>query len=325
MMPDVCTMESTQQELPPQEMSLSEQAAAWFLRRQEGDCGDTERQEFETWLAASATHRSEYQRYVQLWHNLDHVGSVTTPGRRRKTRAAITLAALVTVLGTMQWFASREEIITTALGQRQHIVLADGTVVDMNTNTVLRVAMSGYTRKVTLEQGEALFNVAHSALRPFEVHAGSGTLRDIGTSFNVVRENGKTTVAVLDGYVQVRPDNLASAAVILHGGEQLAYSAHDRSAISAVNTRAATAWREGRMIFHDTPLAEVINQINRYHPRQIMLTDAGLNNLKVSGEFNTADREGLLRALKILFPLSSEEHGEVTTLSYAHPHQRQAG
>src|SRR3989338_704491 len=68
MMPGVCTMKNIQQELPLQEMSHSEQAAAWFLRRQEGGCSEAERQEFEAWLAASATHRSEYQQYVQLWH-----------------------------------------------------------------------------------------------------------------------------------------------------------------------------------------------------------------------------------------------------------------
>ncbi len=310
---------NAQQELP----SLSEQAAAWFLRMQEGDCSDAERQEFETWLAADTARRNEYQQYAQLWYNLDHVGGVAISSRGRKVRTGIALAVLVVMLGTVQWATSREETITTALGQRQHIVLADGTAVDMNTATVLRVAMSGYTRKVTLEHGEALFNVAHSALRPFEVHAGNGSLRDIGTSFNVARENEKTTVAVLEGEVQVKLDNPSSAvAVTLHGGEQLAYTAHDRSAISAVDAKAATAWREGRMIFHETPLAEVVNQINRYHTRQIVLTDAGLNELKVSGEFNTADREGLIRALKMLFPLSSEERGEVTTLSPAH--QRQA-
>lgn len=303
---------------------LAEEAAGWFLKLNDPACNEAERQEFETWLAANATHRSEYQQYVQLWRNLDQVGGVTTPSRRRKARTGIALAVLVAMLGTVQWAISREEIITTALGQRQHLVLADGTAVDMNTATVLRVAMSGFTRKVTLEQGEALFNVAHSALRPFEVHAGGGILRDIGTSFNVARENEKTTVAVLEGEVQVRLNNLASAAVVmLHGGEQLAYSEHGLSAISALDAKAATAWREGRMSFHDTPLAEVINQINRYHTRQIVLTDARLSGLKVSGEFNTADREGLLRALKILFPLGSEERGEVTTLSSAH--QRQAG
>lgn len=319
MTPAAYTMKTCQPELPLPQNCLTEQAAAWFLRMQEGDCSDAERQEFETWLAASPTHRDEYQQYVQLWRNLDQIGGVTIPSRRRKERAGIALVALVTILGAMQWVASREETFTTALGEQQQIVLADGTTVDMNTTTVLRVAMSGFTRKVTLEQGEALFNVAHSALRPFEVHAGSGTLRDIGTSFNVVREGEKTTVAVLEGEVQVSLDNADSvAAVTLHGGEQLAYSAHELSAVSVADAKAATAWREGRIIFRDTPLAEVIDQINRYHPRQIVLTDAGLGDLKVSGEFNTADREGLIQALKTRFPLISAERGDVTALSQMH-------
>jgi len=218
------------------------------------------------------------------------------------------------ILGAAQQVTSREEVITTALGQRQHIVLADGTAVDMNTATVLRVAMSGFTRKVTLERGEALFEVAHGALRPFEVYAGNATLRDIGTSFNVARENDKTIVAVLEGEVQIRLDNPTSAAATLRGGEQLAYSARGLSEISPLDAATATAWRDGRLVFHDTPLAEVVRQINRYHTRQVVLADARLSGLKVSGEFNADDRAGLIRALKILFPLRSEERGEVTTL-----------
>lgn len=306
-------MKDIRQEIPSQENSISEQAAAWFLRIQEGDCGDVKRQEFETWLDANPQHRSEYQQYVELWSNLDYLGDIT-PSRRKKMRAGVALVALVAIFCTMQWFASDEKIITAALGQRQHIVLSDGTAVDMNTNTIIKVTMSGLTRKVTLEQGEALFNVAHSA-RPFEVHAGNGVLRDIGTSFNVSHESEKTTVAVLEGEVEINLDNLAKAATVtLHGGEQLSYSAYDRSAISAADVNAATAWREGRMVFHDTPLAEVISQINRYHARRIILADARLGDLKVSGEFNTTDREGLIRALKMLFLLRSEEHEEVTTL-----------
>lgn len=310
------TMKPFQKELHLQKNHLTEQAAAWFLRMQEGDCNDAERQEFENWLAANTAHRNEYQQYVQLWRNLDQVNGVTITSRRRKERASIVLVVLVTMLGALQWISGREEIFITALGEQQHIVLADGTTVDMNTNTKLRVALSGFTRKVTLDQGEALFNVAHSALRPFEVHAGGGTLRDIGTSFNVIRENEKTNIKVLEGEVQVSLDNPGStAAVILHGGEQLAYSARELSAKFAVDAREATAWRDGRVIFRDTPLADVINQINRYHPRQIALADTELGNLKVSGEFNTFDREGLIQALKIRFPLNSEDRDNVTILS----------
>lgn len=297
----------------PCENTLEEQAAAWFLRIQEGDCSAAERQEFETWLGANPDHRREYQQYVQLWNNLDQVGAPSA--RRRKLRGGIALLALVALLGAAQWLASREEIIATALGERRHVVLADGTAVDMNTATVLKVGMSGFTRRVTLEQGEALFEVAHSALRPFAVRAGNATLRDIGTSFNVARDNDATTVAVLEGEVQVRLDGQDSAAAVsLRGGEQLAYSAGGLSEIVPADAAAATAWRAGRLIFRETPLAEVVRQINRYHARQVVLADNRLGSLKVSGEFNAADREGLIRSVKILFPLRSEERGEVTAL-----------
>lgn len=295
------------------ENTLEEQAAAWFLCIQEGDCSTAERQEFETWLAGNPDHRREYQKYVQLWNNLDQVGSMSAPKRRKKAHTGVVLLALAALLGTAQWLTSREEVITTALGQRQHILLADGTAVDMNTATMLRVAMSGFTRKVTLERGEALFDVAHGSLRPFEVRAGNATMRDIGTSFNVTRENDKITVAVLEGEVQIRLDNQAGAAATLRSGEQLAYSAHGLSEISPLDD-TATAWRDGRLVFHETPLAEVVRQINRYHVRQIVLADVRLSDLKVSGEFNSGDREGLIKALKILFPLRSEAHGEVTAL-----------
>lgn len=306
----------TQNTLPEsQESSLEEQAAAWFLRIQNGDCSDAERQEFETWLVANPDHRREYQQYVRLWSHLDQVGDVTASTRRRKTRTGIALVALAVIFGATQWVTSREETLVTAVGERRHLVLADGTAVDMNTATTLRVQLYGLTRKVRLEQGEALFDVAHNVLRPFEVLAGNGTLRDIGTSFNVARENGTTTVAVLEGEVQVRLNDPANATAILRGGEELAYSERGLSEISPLNAAATTAWREGRLVFYDTPLDEVVRQINRYHTRPIALADARLGRLKVSGEFNAADREGLIRALKILFPLRSEERGEVTTFS----------
>lgn len=288
--------------------SLEEQAAAWFLRIQEGDCSAVEQQEFETWLAANPAHHREYQQYVRLWSNLDQVGAL--PTRSTRMRAGIALLALSVMLGTAQWFASREETIVTALGERRHVMLADGTAVDMNTATILKVWMSGFTRKIALEKGEALFDVAPSAWRPFEVRAGNATLRDIGTTFNVARDDDATTVAVLQGEVQVCLD---SRLVSLRDGEQLTYSIHGVSKVSPAHV-ATTAWRGGRLVFYETSLDEVVRQINRYHVRKVVLADTRLGSLKVSGEFNAADREGLIRSLKMLFPIRNEERGEVTAL-----------
>ncbi len=295
-----------------EEDALAEEVARWFLRMQEGDCSEDDLRAFEAWLAQSETHRAEYEQYQALWQSLDQLGSVPKHASRKKVGAVVSLvAALAVTFGAAQWYLSLGETISTATGERRHIVLADGTAVDLNTDSKIRVKMTEGLRRVTLVQGEVLLDVARNA-RPFEVHAGEGVLRDIGTKFNVIRDDAKTNVAVLEGEVQVKLD---AATVNLHGGQQVDYAAHELSAVSQVNSGDVTAWLNGRLIFRDTPLQEVVNQINRYHSRPVELADDKLGDLKVSGEFNSADRDGLLQALKMLLSLKSTEHLGSTSLS----------
>jgi transmembrane sensor len=306
-------MNNITQSSAPQEDALAEEVAAWFLRMQERDCSEQDRNEFESWLAQSETHRAEYEQYQALWQSLDQLGSVPKRASRKKIGAVVSVfAALAVTLGAAQWYISLGETISTAVGERRHVVLADGTAVDLNTDSKIRVKMTEGLRKVTLVQGEVLLDVARNA-RPFEVHAGTGVLRDIGTKFNVIRDDAKTNVAVLEGEVQVSLDS--EATINLRGGHQVDYAVNDMTAVSVVNPADVTAWLGGRLIFRDTPLLEVVKQINRYHTRPIELADEKLGNLKVSGEFNSADRDGLIQALKILLSLNSREHWWATELS----------
>jgi len=306
-------MNRTAQSIPSQEDALAEEVAAWFLRMQESDCSEEDRRAFEAWLAQSATHRAEYEQYQALWQSLDQLGSVPKRASRKKVGAVVSLVAVLAVtLGAAQWYLSLGETISTATGERRHVVLADGTAVDLNTDSKIRVKMTEGLRRVTLVQGEVLLDVARNA-RPFEVHAGEGVLRDIGTKFNVLRDDAKTNVAVLEGEVQVSMSNAAT--VNLHGGQQVDYAAHELSAVSPSSAADVTAWLNGRLIFRDTPLQEVVKQINRYHSRPIELADSQLGSLKVSGEFNSTDRDGLLQALKILLSLNSREHMGSTELA----------
>lgn len=311
-------MEKSQQKPQQQSFdqnSLTEQAAAWFLRIQQSDCSDADRKAFESWLAEDEAHDNEYQQYVRLWQNLDRLERKPSRSSNRKSRLMVAWVIFLTItLGSLQWLTNHEELIVTAVGEREQIVLADGTTIDMNTDTVIRIALLGCSRKVTIERGEASFKIGSERFRPFIVHSGNGTLRDIGTEFNVVQQGDKTTVAVLEGAVEVTLDNQISGIKTLRSGQQLTYSTHDLSDISAVDAESIVAWRKNRLIFRDTPLNEVIHQINRYHERPIRLADSQLSKLTVSGEFNSADRVGLIQALKALFPLQSIEHDEMTVL-----------
>lgn len=296
-----------------EEDALAEEVAGWFLRMQEGDCSEDDRRAFEAWLAASDTHREEYRQYEALWNNLDQLGTV--PVKKSRGKSGSILGALVGVAVAAlaaQWYLSLGEVITTAVGERRHVVLVDGTAIDLNTDSKIRVKLEEGLRRITLESGEVLLQVARDT-RPFEVHAGDGILRDIGTTFNVRREDETTNVAVLEGEVKVSLHNTST--VNLRGGQQVDYAAHSIFTVSQVDPADTTAWLNGRLIFRDTPLQEVVKQINRYHTRPIELANEKLGSLKVSGEFNSADRDGLLQALKILFPLKSTEHIGSTELS----------
>ena len=305
-------MNNTAQSSAPREEALAEEVAAWFLRMQENNGSEEDRREFEAWLAASETHRTEYRQYEALWQSLDQLGSVPQQAARKKTGAmAGVVAALAVTLGAAQWYASLGDTISTDVGERRHVVLLDGTAVDLNTGSKIRVKMSEGLRKITLVRGEVLLDVARDA-RPFEVHAGEGVLRDIGTTFNVHSDEAKTNVAVLEGEVQVNLET--NSPIHLRGGQQVDYEGKGHTAVSPARAADVTAWLNGRLIFRDTPLQEVIKQINRYHTRPIELADNTLGSLKVSGEFNSADRDGLLQALKILLSLNTTEHTGSTEL-----------
>lgn len=293
------------------ETSLAEETASWFLRMHQSNNNDAEQKAFEAWLAQSSLHRAEYQLYAQLWDNLDYLEQ--KPRKNFRARAA-SLLLLALIFSAMHWLSRTEDVIITAIGERERIVLADGTTIDINTGTKLRLAAYGLTRKVTIEHGEALFKIGTERFRAFEVYAGGGIIRDIGTVFNVDRDNDKTTVAVLEGAVEIALDGQNEQVKTIHNGQQLSYTQRELSDISRADAETVTAWRNNRLIFRDTLLSEVIRQINRYHVHPITLGETRLNTLKVSGEFNSADRAGLIQSLKTLFPLQSIEQGEMTVL-----------
>ena len=288
---------------------LSEQAAGWFLRINDADCEEAERRAFAAWLAEDASHRAEYQQFEQLWKTLDRLPT------RRNRPAVLATFALVGLLVLLLHFApsTEQQLIITAIGEHRHLQLADGSELDVNANSRIRTDYSWFSRHIEVESGEVLFHVAKDRLRSFEVRAGNSRMRDIGTTFNVIKDNQQVIVAVVEGRVEVSRDELAGQ-IMVEGGQQLAWNRTGSAQLSHVDTEAVTAWRKGRLIFKDTPLAEVIASMNRQHQRQIVLSDASLARLHVSGVFNSEDRAGLLKALQTLYPLRAKEQGEVTRL-----------
>lgn len=288
---------------------VAEEAARWFLRVNEAGDKPHQHPEFAAWLARSERHREEYQRFQQLWGALEQV----KPRRPRRRQALLGLLALATAaLFALQQNVTVDTLKTTKTGELADTLLADGSRVQLDGDTRIRVEHTLWQRRLILEQGQVFIDVA-PGMRPFIVIAGDGETRDIGTRFNVRRDAGRVTVGVAEGRVEVRLP-AAGVAREIAAGEQISYRAGQLLDSRRIEAEAADAWTGGRWQFDNLDLADVIAQINRQHPRPVRLDDPRLAAYRVSGVFSADDRSGLLAALTRLYPLRLVEDGEATRI-----------
>ena len=228
------------------------------------------------------------------------------PRRRPVVWAAAAFVVLTVVFGS--WYSTLPQIdtYTTGLGEQRRLVLDDGSVIDMNTQSTLRVAYTESTRDIKLDRGEALFTVAKNPSRPFVVASEHATVRAIGTQFNVLKRNGEVRVTVLEGRVAV--ENSASPAgsvgvvdapVELGAGDAAdVLPAAPITTQAKVNTERTVAWTERRLIFENEPLSAVVAEFNRYNPRQLVINDVALSQERISAVFDADQPDALLRFLE---------------------------
>ncbi|MBS1160746.1 MAG: FecR protein [Proteobacteria bacterium] len=288
---------------------LAEEAATWFVRMRAAPVDEREQGHFQRWLAASDQHRREYGNFEKLWGALD---GISRPRPRKKRLAGGALAVVAALaLGLMYASQAVDRPENSEIGEVRHLVLDDGTQVELDAASELRIDYTPWRRRIELRRGQALFKVA-PGWRPFEVAAAGGTLRDIGTTFNVLEDQGRVSVAVAEGAVEI---HLAGGRKRrLGSGEAATYQAGEITPSRGVSPLNVGAWQQERWIFEGASLGEVVRQINRQHARPLSLADPALENYHVSGVFSRRDRAGLLKALAVLLPIRVEEKAESTQL-----------
>lgn len=165
--------------------------------------------------------------------------------------------------GSAQVFATRD-------GERRDVRLPDGTQVAMNGGTVLRVDGGG-ARSVELERGEVTLHVVHDPANPFTLRAGGQLIRDVGTTFDVVRTDAALSVAVGEGSVVFQPEG---AAVSLTPGDSLRMNIRSgRIERGSVAPDAVGGWRDGRLDFNAAPIGEVVDSLRRRYGMSIALSN----------------------------------------------------
>lgn len=299
------------------------------------------------WVNESRQNRDEFEAFNDIWDNLGELAEYQEellldtpkkPSRRVATYAAVAASLIfgISIAAVKYWGAGdvappRNLVVyNTVAGQQQAIKLADGSSVTLNTNSRLIVDFSEKTRRVVLERGEALFDVASNPSRLFSVDTGTRAVTVLGTKFNLQKLNFSLQLAVLEGVVAVhRPEDRVSGQTaitelhpkadkvrglnedqyLLRAGTEAYFSGTHGASDSIVDVRPLEdanedpLWTRGYVRFKDQPLLQVVRELNRYSKRKILIEDDRIINVRVSGLFKVAELDRVLNRFERLFGL----------------------
>lgn len=298
-------------------------AAHWFARMQSGEASEQDHQAFQAWRDADPENERRYREVEYLWRATQAVpderlrsllptSPVTIPSAKRRylTLGLGTLGVLALTAGTLYqsgWMDSAHETVqlVTAKGERKQIKLPDGSIVDLNTNTIAQARLSVDRREVELIQGEVFFSVEHFQTLPFIVHTDLGTITVTGTRFNVRRETDSVLVSVQSGSVKVQSGPWWRRQERLLGAQQqvLLRQGAEPSPVQSADIESLTAWQRGKIIFRNTPLETVVQEMARYLPQTLSLDAPTLRQHRISGIFDIDQPETVIKALPAIAPI----------------------
>jgi ferric-dicitrate binding protein FerR (iron transport regulator) len=199
--------------------------------------------------------------------------------------------------------------VHTPIGKRYHVVLTDGTKIELNSNSVLTFGLSnlGNQRNASLI-GEAFFDVTHNERSPFTVHSSDLRIKVLGTEFNISNypENGYTSATLIEGSVEVR-NSMNESVVIKPGTQAKIYPGQKNIEVKTVDVQEVVAWTSGRMIFNNEKFIDLVPRLNRWYGANFVLSDKELNNVRFTGTLKKEnDLTHFLQMLKYTEGISYE-------------------
>ncbi len=315
----------------PHSPTIEAEACAWVARLDGSKPSQETLAAFREWINRSPQHRAEMTRLAGLWSDLNVLTELSVPHQkivhltRYKAfkRAAIVAACAVLIAVTMILRSpptnspiTPSPVYSTRVGEQQSIVLADDTKILLNTDSSIRVSYSLQQRDICLLHGEAYFQVAHNAARPFLVHAGTSVVRAVGTAFSVYLQKRDVEVDVTEGTVEVSSvanPGMTSASssqtsrairlTNLNAGQRAAFNPEAESiqSVKPPEMDRRLSWREGILTFSGEPLDQVVEEVSRYTPVKIVISDPAIRNLRIGGYFKVGETDTMLEALETTF------------------------
>lgn len=309
--------------MSPKNLEIDRVAAMWAAMRDLRSLTPREEEEFSAWLAASPLHLGAYGRAEAVLARLERlnpnsaltlVGKGNSIQRRTVLFGTAAAASLAIVAGTVisGLTQSEKKSVSTAVGQIKRIILDDGSVVLMNTDTSIHIAYTAAERRIFLEKGEAIFEVAKNRARPFIVTAGDAEIKAVGTSFSVLRLPSRAIeVLVQEGVVELQRQ-LGSSEIPVRAGRNIkAILVKDAPILTtSIPQKTLTQdleWRKGRIVFENQTLERAAVEYSRYSNVRISI-DPSASQRTVTGLFSSNDPVGFARTAAGLLNLQVEVH-----------------
>lgn len=337
---------------------IEDQIARWLVRRDSDTWTQSDQAALTQWLNASTARVVAFVRQEAAWQRLQrlqslgagtpagvvpspdewqlsplfekHVdadaatdlGAVAQPSRRvpwLKFGMAAAVATIACLIAARVWLFDVSSY-STPVGVISAVPMQDGSKVTLNTDSRIRVDISGGERRVQLDYGEAFFQVAKDPSRPFVVAVGDRRVVAVGTAFSVRRNaDGTIRVAVTEGTVKIEQSGSSArheqgSDVLLAAGS-LALTSRDHVMLQEkplAEVEESVSWRTGFLVFHQTALSDVVAELNRYNTRKIVLQDPQLAAIRLSGRFEPTQHAAFIRLLEDGFQIRAvNEDGRV--------------
>lgn len=325
----------------PETKSIQAQASEWMAKLDGGEPTPRELSEFRVWLNADPAHRQAMDEMIEFWGDINVLTQIVLPREKRPNRKVKTpsllrwssaLAAMLVVAVSL-WLVPRFQdggplVYITKVGEQKTIQLPDHTTVFMNTNSRIEVNYSDRRRGITLVRGEAHFDVFHQPSKPFEVIAGGGLVRAIGTAFSVQIRSINIEVLVTEGVVEIdmlpamlKQDDQTFAhkvtpmtvnvevaersvtgdALQVKAGSMVTFDGEQIEQIKLLVQKQIEdklSWRQGLLVFKDESLQQIVDEVSRYTDLDIIIPERRSRELKVGGVFKVGDTESMFEALR---------------------------
>jgi transmembrane sensor len=336
-------------DMPYPKSDPNEQAAYWFAIVQNESCSTAQLKAFSHWLAASQDHQNAYDDVAAMYEQSQicedddeimalrrealglgkpKIGSIQRHAKKYLAAAAVFFVALLVIPQWHQYGQSdplANEVITndandtnrlrlvTAVGEQLTRTLNEGSMIELNTDSEIKVHLTDAQRSIYLLKGQAVFSVAHDENRPFVVFAGDRRVTALGTTFEVRLGEELAQVTLLEGKVKVDELHISDkpietsqtkASVELLPGQRYVSNSAEKIKVEAKSIESELSWRQGRHIFVDEKISTIVEELNRYTERKIIISDPQIGELRTSANFKMGSTQSLSAALGVAFGLS---------------------